>query len=449
MAGTETPLAFRPPRVYVLRDVWDDPLSARRARRLCEACPQAEVRTFTYSDLPDIVVQEGWDHPRRMGSLDRVPPPIPVLGLFRFDAQAVAEDQRRMRQAYKGDGEFPFRIAAGGDAFVFFCSTLSQVRPDPQHICRPQWRIHQGRGCPHQCAYCKLGGFILANVNTEVYIEHLAELLRQNPWQKTWLYDDVMDVPTMEPYIDTLGPLMRFFQSTGDRYLVVHTKSDRVEPFLEAGAPSNTIVVWSLAGPTQAGRLERVAGTTEGRVEAARRCQEAGLTVRYKFKPIVPVRDWRSEAAYTIDLALGRTRPDNLSMTVLMWMEVEDLKGCIPSELLDPQFLYAAQESKDAMHGSRNAPFPHELRLSVYRHYLSEIRRRDPDVPVTVSTESAEMWASMSKDLGVTIADYVCGCGAGATPNKRRLDSNPWRDALDARTWDGRAIVSDGNITAE
>lgn len=432
------PLAFRPPRAYVLKAVWDVPEAARRAERLLAAFGTPDVRTFTYDEFAAIAAAEGRPGWRRMGTMADVPPPIPVLGLFRFDEEAVERDARRMAEAYGGEGDHPWRRLAGGDAFVFFCSGLQEVKPNPEHVCRPQWRIYQGRGCPHHCRYCGLGGWLLVNLNAEQYIQRLADLVRRNPWQKTYLIDDSMDVLALEPQLDWMRPLMRFFAATGDRYLVIHTKSDRVEALLDSGAPANTIVTWSLAGPTQADRIEPLTPSPEGRVEAARRCQAAGLQVRYKFKPIVPVRDWRGDAVRAIDLALGRTRPDNLSLTVLMWMPVEDLEACIPADLLDPAFLQAARDAREDLRGSRIAPFPHAVRETIYRHYLAEIRSRRADVPVALSTESLQMWRTLGPDLGFKPADYVCGCGAGATPGRARLDTNPWEDARQARTWDGR-----------
>lgn len=443
-------LNFRPPRMYVLKNVWENPQAARRAERLAEAWSGIEVRNFSYDDLPDIVVAERWDHFPRMGKLETVPAPIPVLGLFRFDREAMASDAARMRKAYTGDGQFPFELAAGKGAFNFFCSasphfscsSLAELRPNPEHVCRPQWRLHQGQGCPHQCSYCSLGGYLISHLNTEEYIERLGDLLRENPWQKTWLYDDAMDVLTLEPQLDTLGPLMRFFQSTRNRYLIIHTKSDRVQAAIDAGAPRNTIIAWSLSGPTQSRRLERESGTTESRIEAALQCQDAGITVRYKFKPIVPVPNWREEAEYTVDLALSKTNPDNLSMTVLMWMDVKELKRCIPAGLLDPDFLRAAEKSAADMAGVHVGPFPPEMREQVYRHYFAAIRARDSKIPVTISTESLDMWKSLGKTLGVTPANYVCGCGAGAIPRRRILKRSPWRDAKDARTWDGKPAIA-------
>ena len=443
------PLNFTPPRMYVLDKVWQNPQTARRAERLAAAWPGVDVRTFSYDNLPGIIVDEGWNHSPNMGTLDTVLPPIPILGMYRFDKDAVARDSARMREAFNGDGHFPFETVAGGGAFKFFyskidgfeCDSLHDLRPNPQHVCRPQWRIQQGRGCPHQCAYCSLGKYLITNVNTEEYIERLGDLLAQNPWQRTWLYDDIMDVPTLEPYIDTLPPLMRFFESTGDRYLIIHTKTDRVDALIEAGAPRNTIVAWSLSGPTQSRQLEREAGTTESRIEAARRCQEAGIQIRYKFKPIIPVKSWREDAEYTIDLALRATRPDNLSMTALMWMSIDTVKRCIPADMLDQGFLRAAEAAVDEMKGQRVGPFPHEVREEIYRHYLATVRAKDADIPLIISTESLDMWKSLGPDLGYSPADYPCGCGAGATPGKQRLETSPWRDARDARAWDGKPAM--------
>ncbi len=441
MADGAPDMLFQPPRVYVLDGVWENADAARRAEGICAACQGADVRTFGYDDLPDIVVEEGWDRFPNMGTLDEVPPPIPVLGLHRFDEEAVAGDAQRMAEAYSGSGSFPFHVAAGGNAFVWFCSGRPDLKPSVDHVCRPQWRIHQGTGCPHQCGYCSLGGYMISHVNTADYIERLAELLRENPWQKTWLYDDVMDVAAIEPQWDVLGPLMKFFESTKDRYLVIHTKTDRWQPLVDVGAPANTIATWSLSGPTQSRQIEPLSGTTEGRIEAARRCGEAGMTVRYKFKPIVPVPNWREEATQTIDLALSVSRPDNLSMTVLMWMDVESLKACIPAELLDREFLEAAEAAAEEVADMRVRPFPDDVRETIYRHYLAEIRARDATIPVTLSTESLEMWRRMGDALGCSPADYVCGCGAGSTPGLQTLQSNPWRDAAAARTWDGRPVA--------
>ena len=89
------------------------------------------------------------------------------------------------------------------------------------------------------------------------------------------------------------------------------------------------------------------------------------------------------------------------------------------------------------------APFPHPMREQIYRHYLAAIRRRDARIPVTLCTESLSMWQALGDQFGRTPADYVCGCGAGATPGLQRLTTNPWSDARAAVHEDGTKVFAD------
>ena len=435
---------FAPPRIYVLQDVYGNPDAAKRADRICTSFPNAEVRRFTYADFPEIVKEEGWGTTPRMGELDHVPPPIPVLNLHRFDREAVARDTKKMQDAYDGPGSYRFHVVAGGQNFRYFSSGLGrQCRMNPQHVCRPGWRINLGAGCPHQCAYCGLGYSMISGINTDEYIEHLAKLIKQNPWQTTYLYDDVMDVLAIEPQWDTVPPLMRFFEKLGDRYLILHTKSDRAQALVEANAPKNTIIAWSLSAKTQSTKLEPMTGNTEQRIAAGRICQEAGMTVRFKFKPIIPVKGWREESAEMMERLFAEVRPDNLSMTTMVWFQLDAMKRCIPPDMLDPELLAMAEAAEPEMRDSKVGPFPDDAREIVYRHYLAEVRKHDAEVPVTISTESASMWKRMGSALGFTPANYVCGCGMNSNPGMKELDKNPWEVARDSRDWDGTPAVED------
>jgi hypothetical protein len=426
----------------VLDGVWRRPEAAARAERFCSFLPEAKAITFAMEDLPSIVAQEKLGVRPQMGQVDFAPPPIPFLTLYDFDRERVNETERKLKAAYTGEGDFPWRQAAGGTAFTFFCSGGDyRDQPAPTHVCRPQWRINQGIGCPHQCRYCSLGYALIAGANVEEYVEHLAQLVARNPWQKTYLYDDIMDVLTTEPALNAVPLLMKFFQETKDRYLILHTKSDRIGPLIEAGYPKNTIIAWSLSTPSQSRRVEPMAGTCESRIEAARLAQQAGMTVRFKFKPIVPLKNWRYEADLMIELMLRRTRPDNLSATVLMWKDLSRLLACIPAAMMEPELVAEAEKAASVLKGDRNGPFPEHVREQIYRHYLACVRKYDPEIPFTISTESLTMWKRLGPALGVTPSNYVCGCGAGATPGKRLLDTSPWNDAKAALTWDGLAAT--------
>ena len=192
----------------------------------------------------------------------------------------------------------------------------------------------------------------------------------------------------------------------------------------------NTIIVWNLAGPTQSEVLEPKTGTTEERIEAARKCQEAGYTVRYKFKPIIPVRGWREDAARTVEMALTRTNPDVISLCCFMWMDCAEMVRRLGRDRIDPEFLAAAEASAEEMGTTVTRPFPEAMRAKIYDFYLKEIRKWNREVPVSLSTESWEMWERFRKRLGASGSNYVCGCGPQSTPRLRKLPRGAWRDVV-------------------
>jgi hypothetical protein len=162
------------------------------------------------------------------------------------------------------------------------------------------------------------------------------------------------------------------------------------------------------------------------------------MPVRFKFKPFIPVRGWRDEVRAMLRLMFERTRPDNLSMTVLMWMTFEEMAACIDLDRLDSEFVDAARRyAAEVSEGdAKTGPFPPEVRCEIYRFFLDEIRAIDREVPLTCSTESLEVWETMGPLLGVKPGEYVCGCGPCATPGLKRLEQNAWaiaREGLPAR----------------
>jgi len=233
----------------------------------------------------------------------------------------------------------------------------------------------------------------------------------------------------LEPELGCLGPLIEYFGTLDEKYLVLHTKSGNVDWMRDLKHNSNTILCWSLSGPRQSEAFEPVAAGIDERIDAARRAAEWGYPVRYKFKPIIPMVDWRTDAVEAIDAALGRTRPDVISLCVFMWMDVGKMKQRLDPARLDPDFLRAAESADAEMADSRAKPFPPDVRAAIYEHYAREILARDPDLPVSLSTETADLWRRLGPTLGFTPVNYVCGCGPGSTPGRKRLARHPFRDA--------------------
>ncbi|NLB54648.1 MAG: hypothetical protein GX811_02565 [Lentisphaerae bacterium] len=424
---------MRPPAVFVSDRVLRDEECMQRLNVFMKATDAPPWEVVRDEDIPAMLNRPVWTRTHGYaGARQKIYDPVFFFNTFRFDDK---QDDIRRRIATANPG---FNVASlpeyflGYHHFKWFNSSqpADDIKPNPQHVCRPCWRLNISPGCPHECAYCGLTGFMVVGLNMSEYLRQLDRLIEANPWQLTYLVDDMSDVLVYEPELNLFSEMVRFFGTKENRYVIVHTKSANVD-FLEA-LPHNgkTIMCFSLTAKTQSTQLERVAGTTDERIEAARKCQEWGMPIRFKFKPIIPVKTWREEAYEMIRDVFEKTKPDNLSMTVLMWMSFNDMASCIDLDLLDPKFVDAARKAATSDWEHPNLqPFPHEVRREIYEFYHREIRAIDRNVPLTLSTESLAMWKDLGTTLGVGPGNYTCGCGPCSVPGLKTLSDNPWQVA--------------------
>ena len=419
-----------PPAAYAHESAMADPRYRERMQRVLDACDnEPKLTVYADEDVPGLLREGGLAERRKiMGTLDLIEDPVLLFNTYRFDGNF---EERREWAREQGFPNLNGLVAAmlGYGAFAWACYNLADDPVGHDKVCRPCWRIHFQTGCVHKCHYCSLGGLLTTMVNVEDYIVQLDRLMAAHPWQETFLLEDDADIPGLEPELGCLGPLIEHFGALKDRYLLLHTKTWNVDWMLDLPHNGKTIIVWSISGPTQSRVFEPVCGTTEERIEAARKCQDAGYQIRYKFKPIIPVRGWREDATRTVDMIFDRTRPDVISLCAFMWMSAEEMKRRLDPDMLDPEFLRAAQEAADEMADTRTQPFPEDVRAAIYEHHFDAIRRRDPEVPVSLSTENWRMWRRLGPKLGCTATSYVCGCGPNATPGLSKLAVHPFNVA--------------------
>jgi len=423
---------LHPPAIYIHERVAKNMEYRAGVDRVIEALESPVVPVeFGDGDIPDMILSQGILKNRQaMGTLEQVSDPILLFDTFRFDGRnAVASRKRHLI----GRGVPPNlcrNSLLGTGAFHWANYNLEGDPHRQDKVCRPCWRIHLQEGCVHQCKYCSFGGLLVCMMNVQEYCGYLGQIISRHPWQKTYLLDDDGDPPCLEPELGTLGTLIEYFGKQQERYLVIHTKTWNTEWMTSLRHQGNTIVLWSLSGRTQSRELEPATGTFEERVEAARIAEEAGYTVRFKFKPIIPVKNWREEADEAVELLFQKTHPDVISLCCFMWMDVDEMKRRLPQEMLDPWALTAAEEDREEMEGTRAKPFPQRIRKEIYQHYVKAIRKHDPKIPVTLSTENFRMWAEMGRELGYSATNYPCGCGPQTVPGQGKLKCHPFRVAV-------------------
>jgi len=291
-------------------------------------------------------------------------------------------------------------------------------------VCWPTYNLGTMIGCPHGCHYCgagKSGKFISIALNLEEYMEQsIGPAIEKYPWHKCWrMIRESADLIAFEPEYGLFDLFTRKLAEYDGRYGHFHTTSANVDWIADLPHRDRLIGVWSTTCEAVARDIEPGAGAAIERIDAARKCQEMGVSIRYKFKPVIPVRNWREEYAAIIEQTLKRSRPESIGFCMLAWMSYEEMAKRIDTDLLDEEYVAAARDAAEELRGTRTGPFPHAVRADVYRFLINEVRRWDEDVLLYVSTESREMWDELKDELGQDPRAYVCACSSVAVPGGR------------------------------
>lgn len=413
-----------PLRIFLYRGVQGNPPALARVRRIVKALGRTmdEVVPFDQESVADVVceLQTLW------------PPEVVPEGQVRTYTRPLVFTLQRWGDAKLDLEPIVARCPEGSAGLVghllgqFETVRLTHPRDDDQekdHVCWTTLDFGTMVGCPHGCHYCwqgKDGKCIVVGVNMEDYVEEIVgPTMEQNPWQRCfrmigWGADHI----SFEPE-NGLFDLFTRKAAEHDRHGYFHTASTNVAWIADLPRKDRLIGVWSVTCDAVARLIEPGAGPAVERFEAAAKCQAMGVAARVKFKPIIPVRNWREEYAAAIEAMLERVRPESVGFCTFIWNSYEQMCQKLPVELLDPDIVAAARDAQDAMRDSRLGPFPHETRRDIYRFFIEQVRRWDADVPLYVSTESRAMWDELSDELGQDPRAYVCGCSSVAVPGRR------------------------------
>lgn len=415
---------LRPRRIYMLDSVREKPSAMARTQRMLTrvGADMADVRVYRREDAPT-VARELRDWP--WGTLPRALPAQRQRAWVFVDM--ILEPRPETDAVLQG---CPADVSAA--ELKPLLGYIQRVRNTHTReadeaadmVCWNTQDFGLMVGCPHGCQYCgqgKGGRSIIMAANSEEWVEGVvAPTIERFPQQKCFrLLGWGADIATFEPEYDAFGPFLAKLAEHPDHYGYFHTAGSNVDWVRDVPHRDRLIGVWSLTTEFGSEMIEPATPTPAERIRAARKCQEWGLPVRFKFKPAVPVRGWREQFAREIRRIFDHTRPESIGFACLMWMSLDQVAERIPLELLDEDFVTAAGEARNELDGVRVGPFPHEKRKELYQHLIREVRRYEPDVKLYVSTESNRMWRDLADELGQDPHHFMCGCNPIQLPGPR------------------------------
>ena len=414
-----------PLKVYALDRVQEDPACVARMERMLDALGNTpEVSWISEENLPETVAElTGLWPPAEVPAGQERSFTRPLV-FTTMDLSARRPDLKPLLQRCPPGTSLRTLETIFGHMTTAIDQHPHQRDQIENCVCWPTYNFGTMVGCPHGCLYCgqgRTGRFIGVALNLEAYMEKVVgPVIEANPWNRVFrMILNGADLVAFEPEYGLFDLFTRKLAQYEDRYGHFHTASANVEWMADLPCRDRLVGVWSTTCEAVARDIEKGVGKAIDRIEAARKCQEMGIPVRYKFKPVIPVRNWREEYAWIIEQAATRTRPESIGFCLYIWNTCESMEATLPLDLLDAECVAAARASVEQMKGVRTGPFPHATRKEIYQFLIREVRRWDPDVPLYVSTESRQMWDELKDELGQDPRIYVCACSSVAVPGRR------------------------------
>jgi len=404
---------MNPPSVIVHELVYESDLTRNRLNKMIANIKTSDVQIVDDARFDEIVRTDGWlDHAaKRTGEIKRKLDPVIIFNTFRF---ASGEEFRSLAQKYPalswynflGDGHWSFRNKSAY----------------PNHVCKSAYEIHSAWGCYHACDYCHVKDFLNIMLNLEEFVERLDVLVKREAWQKLYKYDNQTDTICLEPEYGASELLVEYFAQQDDKYLMLYTKSDNVDHLLNLNHNGHTIINWTLSCDTVSRQIEKKTPIMDERIDAALKCQEAGYTVRFRFSPIIPIKNWQAENVEMIERLFAKVTPDLITMDVLGWMTAQQIKDSMDLALFDDEYRELVEKlvEKGAVNDVKQI-IPHDERLKIYRFFIKELRKVSSKTPVAICMETQDMWGELSDELGMEKDNYVCCCGPESVPGHPML----------------------------
>jgi|Deesub1362A_J573_1020465.scaffolds.fasta_scaffold00051_32 spore photoproduct lyase len=305
------------------------------------------------------------------------------------------------------DGSRKLLVQQVGDGSIIKRFEKTGPPKNPRDIVCPHFlEFKWANGCFYDCAWCYLQGtyrfhpewkngkpnikdFDVIRRHTEAFLNNGSppELLNSGELADSLLYEG-----NGHSFSRFIIPL---FNSQNKHKILFLTKGCNVKNLLELRMPRQVILSWTLNALPVAQRWEKRAPRVEHRISAAKKCYDAGYTVRVRIDPIVPIKNWDVHYKNLIDMIFSNFRPERITLGSLRGL-VTTINNC-----KDKSWVPYMTESSG---WGKKIDFPNRFKL--YSTLICYLRNHYSYSEVGICKETIEM----HRALGTDYKNPKCNC---------------------------------------
>ena len=267
----------------------------------------------------------------------------------------------------------------------------------PEYVCCNYRILNFGTGCPIQCTYCILNGYLHSRALTH-FCDHdrlFVELDKALNAEKGFVRigsGEFTDSLVIDHLTDFSREIIPFFLKRKDVLFEIKTKTDNVENLLQFNGKRKILVSWSVNPQSIIDQEEKGSASLTERLAAAKKCMESGYLIGFHFDPILRHEGWEEGYTRVVKAIYQYVDPE-----VIAWISlggfrfVPELKEVIQRHY--PTSRITQEEFVRGRDGKMRYFRP--LREEMYRHIISEIRKYHPTAPLYFCMESPQVWERM------------------------------------------------------
>ncbi len=245
--------------------------------------------------------------------------------------------------------------------------------------------INLGSGCAFECRYCYLQDYInspgiIIPANIEDFFDQFLKYKQDIRIGSGELTDSLVF-----DHITEFSPrIVEFFRKFPKSQFEFKTKSDNVNLLLNARSAGNIIISWSMNPQVIIDSVEHLTASLDKRIEAAKKCAQAGYKVAFHFDPIIYFKDWEEEYKGLIDQIFQSVPKESIKWMSLGALRMTPrLKHIIEnrfpdSSMLDEEF-YVSYDEK--------LRYDQNLRLEMYSKIKAWIKDYAPQLAMYLCME--------------------------------------------------------------
>lgn len=289
----------------------------------------------------------------------------------------------------------------------------SRSKKSTQSVCCNYFVINYASNCPMECSYCYLQSYLnfphlIIYANHQDLLRELESTLSRYPQNMFRIgTGELADSLILDPLTSYSVPLVEFFSRRDNAILEFKTKSDCIENLLNLDHRGKTVVSWSINPSLIQAKEEHKTASIGQRLQAARRCADAGYPVAFHFDPLIFYPSWENDYRELI-AELFQTIPSHS----ISWISTGSLR--MTKQLKEimrrrfPNSILPLGELLPSPDGKMRYFKP--IRILMYQTILGWIRGYDSQIPVYTCMEGSDVWTRVfgnpppeERELGLTV----------------------------------------------